>query len=322
MVKKTGNFIYVPRSIFNDESLDDGRYSRREAFLDLVQRASYEPEKVIIVKGGRVVIKRGQLAFSLRKLSEKWGWGKDKVSKTLNDFKAERRIDILKDSLTSIISIINYDLYQGLADTEADSIADSGADTNKDADKDNIKNNKEEYNTSDTNVSSYSIPKEEKKKEKEEDTGVSSKKDPADYSFIIKSWNETMRRTGKIPRVASISEARKEKIRLRIAEMGGWERAKEIIAECFRKINESEFCNGENDRVWVANIDWFFTNDKNWLKVYEGNYDNRQRKTQLEEYAENVAKANAYYEQRYHGYGGASPYGDQAGSGPYSPDEQ
>lgn len=320
MVKKTGNFIYVPRSIFNDESLDDGRYSRREAFLDLVQRASYEPEKVIIVKGGRLVIKRGQLAFSLRKLSEKWGWGKDKVSKTLNDFKAERRIDILKDSLTSIISIINYDLYQGLADTEADSIADSGADTNKDADKDNIKNNKEEYNTSDTNVSSYSIPKEEKKKEKEEDTGVSSEKERVDYDFIKDCWNESM--TRKVPKVKTIAGTRKEKIKLRIAEMGGWENAKEILATCFRKINESEYCNGENNQVWVTTFDWFFINDKNWLKVYEGNYDNRQRKTQLEQYAENVARANAYYEQRYHGYGGASPYGDQAGSGPYGPDEQ
>lgn len=142
-----GNYIYVPRSIFFDESLDDGRYSRREAFLDLVQRASYEPEKVIIVKGGRVVIKRGQLAFSLRKLAEKWGWGKDKVAKTLEDFQAERRIDILKDSLTSVLSIVNYDTFQGCADTNQDTSADTIADTDKDADKDNNKNNKEDKKT-------------------------------------------------------------------------------------------------------------------------------------------------------------------------------
>ena len=318
MVKKAGNFIYVPRSIFSDESLDDGRYSRREAFLDLVQRASYEPEKVIIVKGGRVVIKRGQLAFSLRKLSEKWGWGKDKVSKTLNDFKAERRIDISKDSLTSIISIINYDLYQGLADTEADSIADSVADTDKDANKDNIKNNKEEYNTSDTKVSSYSI-QEEKKKKKEEDTDVSSEKVPSDFSFVLKLWNDSASRS--IPKVRMLSPARKEKVRLRIKEMGGMEEAKTILATCFKKISESDFCNGSTEK-WVATFDWFFENEKNWLKVLEGNYDNRKEKSQLEILAENVAKADEYYERRYRGYGGASPYGNQEGSGPYGPDEQ
>ena len=103
--------------------------------------------------------------------------------------------------------------------------------------------------------------------------------------------------------------------------MGGPERAKEILAECFRKISESDFCNGATGK-WTATFDWFFENEKNWLKVLEGNYDNRQAKTQLEIFAENVAKADAYYEQRYHGYGGASPYGNQTGSGPYGPDEQ
>ena len=142
-----GNYIYVPRSIFEDESLDDARFSRREAFLYLVQRATYEQEKIVAVKGGRVTLKRGQMLFSLRKLADKWGWGKDKVAKTLADFEAERRIDILKDSLISVISIVNYDLYQGGTDTtnpiDADTTADNNKDADKDTNKDGIKNSKE-----------------------------------------------------------------------------------------------------------------------------------------------------------------------------------
>ena len=126
----------------------------------------------------------------------------------------------------------------------------------------------------------------------------------------------------KVPKIKGLSDDRKEKVKVRVEEMGGWDEAEEILRECFRKINESEYCNGENNQVWVATFDWFFTNDKNWMKVYEGNYDNRQRKSQLEVLQENIAKADAYYEQRHNGYGGASPYGDQAGSGPYGPDEQ
>lgn len=166
---------------------------------------------------------------------------------------------------------------------------------------------------------SFSEAKEEKK---EGDTVVSPKKERVDFQFVQKLWNETMARTRKIPKVAALSQARKDKISLRIGEMGGWENAKETLATCFRKINESEFCNGENENVWVATFDWFFSNEKNWMKVIEGNYDNRQRKSQLEIFAENVAKANAYYEQRYHGYGGASPYGDQARGREDGPDEQ
>ena len=97
--------------------------------------------------------------------------------------------------------------------------------------------------------------------------------------------------------------------------------AKKILATCFQKISESDFCNGATGK-WTATFDWFFENEKNWLKVLEGNYDNRKEKSQLEILAENVAKADAYYEQRYHGYGGASPYGNQEGGWPYGPDEQ
>lgn len=118
-----------------------------------------------------------------------------------------------------------------------------------------------------------------------------------------------------------LSPARKEKVRLRIKEMGGMEEAKATLATCFQKISESDFCNGATGK-WTATFDWFFENEKNWLKVLEGNYDNRQQKSQLEILAENVAKADAYYEQRYRGYGGASPYGNQTGGGPYGPDEQ
>lgn len=142
---------------------------------------------------------------------------------------------------------------------------------------------------------------------------------PPDLSFVLDLWNSFATRS--VPKIRSLSPARKEKVKLRIKEMGGMDSAKTTLAECFKKISESDFCTGATGK-WAANFDWFFENEKNWLKVLEGNYDNRKEKTQLEIFAENVAKADAYYEQRYHGYGGASPYGDQTGSGHYGPDEQ
>ena len=126
----------------------------------------------------------------------------------------------------------------------------------------------------------------------------------------------------KVPKIKTLSETRKEKIRLRVAEMGGWESAKEIIEECFRKINESEYCNGENNQVWVTTFDWFFINDKNWLKVYEGNYDNRQRKTRLEQYAELAQKGHEYYSSQRYGYGKSNPFGNTQSGGDNGPDEQ
>ena len=75
--------------------------------------------------------------------------------------------------------------------------------------------------------------------------------------------------------------------------MGGWERAQEIIRDCFAKINESDYCNGENNGLWVASFDWFFSNGQNWLKVYEGNYDNKRQVSRFEKTMDVTQKAKS-----------------------------
>ena len=175
-----------------------------------------------------------------------------------------------------------------------------------------------------TSFTPYNPPQENKKESSCTEVHEDEKRGkpvspPPDFSFVLKLWNDSATRS--IPKVRMLSPARKEKVKLRIKEMGGMEEAKTILSTCFRKISESDFCNGATGK-WTATFDWFFENEKNWLKVLEGNYDNRQEKSQLEVLQENIARADAYYEQRYHGYGGASPYGNQTGGGPYGPDEQ
>ena len=176
-----------------------------------------------------------------------------------------------------------------------------------------------------SSLTPYNPPQEIKKESSCTDVPEDEKRDkpvsaPPEFSFVLDLWNSSAKRS--IPKVRMLSPARKEKVRLRIKEMGGMEEAKTILANCFRKISESDFCNGATGK-WTATFDWFFENEKNWLKVLEGNYDNRKEKSQLEIMAENYQKASAYYEQRYRGYGNSpSPYGGQEGSGPYGPDEQ
>ena len=74
------------------------------------------------------------------------------------------------------------------------------------------------------------------------------------------------------PRIIKISEPRKAKMRVRLGEMKG---DMEIIKKVFQKIEASKFCRGDNKNGWKASFDWIFENEKNWVKVYEGNYDNK-----------------------------------------------
>ena len=125
--------------------------------------------------------------------------------------------------------------------------------------------------------------------EKEGDATASRKKSPIDFNSVMKMWNDCM--TRKVPKVKGMSDARKEKIRVRVEEMGGWQEAERIVRESFRKINDSDFCNGKNDHNWVASFDWFFSNGQNWLKVYEGNYENKRQVSRIEQSIDVAEKA-------------------------------
>ena len=88
---------------------------------------------------------------------------------------------------------------------------------------------------------------------------------------IVDMWNSTCT---NLPKVEKITEKRKKKIPLRVKEMGGWEKAKPILETIFGKVQQSNFLNGDNNRAWICYFDWIFENGSNWVKVYEGNYDN------------------------------------------------
>lgn len=220
------------------------------------------------------------------------------------------------------ITICDYDSYKDVRHTERQTLRHT-SDTPSDTRKEVPPSPPDGFSPNPSSLTPYNPPQ-EKKESSATDVPEDEKRDkpvsaPSDFGFVLKLWNDSASRS--IPKVRMLSPARKEKVRLRIKEMGGMEEAKTILATCFKKISESDFCNGATGK-WVATFDWFFENEKNWLKVLEGNYDNRKEKSQLEILAENVAKADKYYEQRYRGYGGASPYGNQEGGGPYGPDEQ
>ena len=255
------------------------------------------------------VIKRGSFVTTIAGLSKQMHVSVQQVRTFLSRLKDNKQIVTTSTNKATYVTICKYEDYQGDVTNEKQ--------TNNTLFNKRTTQTKEEYNTSDTNVSSYSI-QEEKKIKKEGDTVVSPKKESTDLSFVLDLWNSYARRN--VPKVRSLTQARKEKVRLRIKEMGGIERAKETLDTCFKKISESDFCTGASGD-WAANFDWFFRSEEIWVKVLEGNYDNRKPKSQLEQLAELYQKGHEYYGQQY-GYGGASAYGNPPGGGQDGPDEQ
>lgn len=96
---------------------------------------------------------------------------------------------------------------------------------------------------------------------------------------IVKVWNEVC---VSLPKVLRLSDARRDKVKARLREWGG-NNPEEMIAkarEYFNRIEASDFLTGRSGK-WKASFDWLFDSRNNWIKVAEGNYDNKRGGSRL-----------------------------------------
>lgn len=79
------------------------------------------------------------------------------------------------------------------------------------------------------------------------------------------------------PKVTKITPDRKNKMRLRFAEMkSDWT----TLENVFKGMASSAFLRGDSKSGWKASFDWVFANGSNWIKVIEGNYTDNSQKAQ------------------------------------------
>jgi hypothetical protein len=86
-------------------------FTRGQAWIDLIGLANYK-DGYFRIRGNRVDVKRGQCGYSELSLSARWRWSRGKVNRFLNELETEQQIIQQKTRLTTLITIINYDLYQ------------------------------------------------------------------------------------------------------------------------------------------------------------------------------------------------------------------
>lgn len=114
---------------------------------------------------------------------------------------------------------------------------------------------------------------------------ITAPRQRCEWREVKDAWNDTC---VSFPKLTAMSDARKNKLRLRLGEMGGLEKCKEI----FKRMEASSFLRGENRSGWRATFDWLMSNSTNWVKVSEGNYDDNNRTGAAENgYAVRAAEA-------------------------------
>ena len=124
-------WIKIHRSILDDELYLAEKFTKLQAWLDLLLLAEFKP-KSIFVRSIKVKVERGQLAMPIRDLAKRWKWGINKVQSFLRELEGTGKIDIKKGNTINVITICKYDKYQGsYGDMQIDTQIDMQTDTQK-----------------------------------------------------------------------------------------------------------------------------------------------------------------------------------------------
>ena len=89
----------------------EDKFSRWQAWQDLILLANWE-DGVYLKRSVKFEVKRGMLAWSTKGLADRWGWSRSKVDRFLKYLENEHQIEHQKNTITTLITIINYDKYQ------------------------------------------------------------------------------------------------------------------------------------------------------------------------------------------------------------------
>lgn len=88
------------------------------------------------------------------------------------------------------------------------------------------------------------------------------------FAPIVAAWNSL-----NLTQIRSIQGNRAKMLQARVSEYGP-----DAVLEAISKIQNSHFLRGQNDKGWVISFDWFIK-PANFLKVLEGNYEDRMAPT-------------------------------------------
>jgi len=102
--------VMLARALAGHKLWTSGQFDPGKAWADLLMLANDQSNREFLNERF-VDIPRGTLAWSERKLMDRWKWTRHKVNNFLNMLQREGMINRTKDGRLGLTSIVNYDLY-------------------------------------------------------------------------------------------------------------------------------------------------------------------------------------------------------------------
>ena len=112
------NWVKINRSIFDNALWRDSEpFDRRSAWIDLILMANHTDGE-FIASGEIIKIPRGSLFTSSEHLGARWNWTNKRVRAYLDVLIRLNMVTRKGTHRGTLISLINYDIYQGQGQTE------------------------------------------------------------------------------------------------------------------------------------------------------------------------------------------------------------
>lgn len=139
MANKKLGFIFLYRSLQEHWLWKTGEpFDVRSAWIDLLMSVNHKEGKINI-KGRIQIIKPGQKWTSYRTLANHWNWSKDRVKRYLKMLKSDGMIQTDETRYGTLLTIVNWNDFELLKDTDKYANKYTDKDTSKDTDKDTDK---------------------------------------------------------------------------------------------------------------------------------------------------------------------------------------
>ena len=233
-------FIKLHRSILDWEWFDDNITFK--VFVYLLLNAQWEDFRY---RGYEVP--RGSLVIGRKRMSKELRMSEQSIRTSLNHLKSTNEITIQSTNKFSLVTIVNWDKYQG-------------------KDDENNQQTNQQINQQSTNnqpTTNHIIRNKEYKNIRREEYSV------ADCESVQNLFNDVCY---NFPACRNLTKTRLEKVRILLSEF-----ALDDIKKVFEKANGSDYLTGKNDRGWRAGFDWIIEVD-NFVKIQDGNFDNKAKK--------------------------------------------
>lgn len=228
-------------------------------------RANYR-QHTEFINGSVVEIGPGEFIIGRKKAALELGLSEQSVRTCIKNLKELGIITNRPTNKYTIIKILNWSVYQGDEDK---------ATSNQPSDQPTEQPIPNQQSTSNQPaVNHRQEGKKGRKKEEEEREGENSSGEEFSClcSEVLLLWKK---HCPNLPQIRKWTQQRQKKLIARIRE-DPERKNPDFWKQLFKRVSDSVFLTGLNNRGFIADLDWILKNEETILKILEGRYDSRK----------------------------------------------